>query len=133
LELKGFTNVKREVKFDDSRFDIFAENATEKVFIEVKNVTMKEGDYALFPDAVTTRGQKHLKTLMKVKKDGMRAIMLYIIQRSDVKIFAPAKEIDPEYAKILQKARKNGVEIIPAQVKVTPQNILFSKILPFEI
>ena len=66
--LEGYTNVKREVKFGDSRFDIFAENENEQCFVEVKNVTLKEGNYALFPDAVTTRGQKHLKTLMEEKK-----------------------------------------------------------------
>ena len=97
-ELSGYTNVKREVVFGDSRFDVYAENETEKCFVEVKNVTLKEGKYALFPDAVTTRGQKHLKTLMEVKATGIRAVMLYIVQRTDVEVFAPAREIDPEYA-----------------------------------
>ncbi|MFO7939870.1 MAG: DNA/RNA nuclease SfsA, partial [Bacteroidales bacterium] len=60
--LEGYTHVKREVKFQDSRFDVYAENDTNKCFIEVKNVTMKAGNYALFPDAVTTRGRKHLET-----------------------------------------------------------------------
>lgn len=83
-ELSGYTHVQREVKFGDSRFDIFAENDHEKCFVEVKNVSMKEGNFALFPDTVTIRGQKHLKTLMAVKAAGMRAVMLYIIQRSDV-------------------------------------------------
>ena len=88
-ELDGYTSVKREVKFEDSRFDVFAENEHERCFIEVKNVSMREGNYALFPDAVTTRGQKHLKTLIQVKQAGMRAVMVYVIQRSDVDIFAP--------------------------------------------
>ena len=94
-ELEGYSTVKREVKFGDSRFDIFAENENEKCFVEVKNVTLKEGNYALFPDTVTIRGRKHLKTLIEVKQEGIRAVMLYIIQRIDVDIFAPAKEIDP--------------------------------------
>jgi sugar fermentation stimulation protein A len=67
-DLSGYSKVTREVVFGDSRFDVFAENESEKCFVEVKNVTLKEGKYALFPDAVTTRGQKHLKTLMEVKK-----------------------------------------------------------------
>ncbi len=132
-ELAGYTIVKREVKFDDSRFDVFAENDIEKCFIEVKNVTMKEGKYALFPDAVTTRGQKHLKTLMEVKAEGMRAVMLYIIQRSDVEIFAPATEIDPEYAKTLEIAVNAGVEVIAMKAKVSPNKIELVKRLPFEI
>lgn len=132
-ELQGYSFVKREVKFGDSRFDVYAENEQEKCFVEVKNVSMKEGRYALFPDAVTTRGQKHLKTLMEVKAQGIRAVMLYIIQRGDVDIFAPAKEIDPDYAIALKKALAAGVEVIPMQVKVTPQSVVLFRKLPFEI
>ena len=132
-ELSGYTNVKREVVFGDSRFDIFAENETEKCFVEVKNVSLKEGNYALFPDAVTTRGQKHLKTLMEVKANGIRAVMLYIVQRTDVEVFAPAMEIDPEYAKVLKQAVNAGVEVIVLQVEVTPEGIYLKKKLPVEI
>ena len=132
-ELAAYTNVKREVKFGDSRFDVFAENENEKCFIEVKNVSLREGKYAKFPDAVTTRGQKHLRTLMQVKQKGIRAVMLYIIQRSDVDIFAPAKDIDPGYAKALKEAVEAGVEVIPMQAKVTPKNIELVRKLPFEI
>lgn len=132
-ELKGYTTVKREVKFGDSRFDVYAENEHEKCFVEVKNVSMKNENYALFPDAVTTRGQKHLKTLMQVKSQGIRAVMLYVIQRSDVEMFAPAKEIDPNYAKILKGAYAAGVEIIPMQAKVTPESIELVRKLQFEL
>lgn len=130
--LQGYTNVKREVTFGDSRFDIFAENNKEKSFIEVKNVTLKEGDFALFPDAKTTRGQKHLQTLIKVKESGMRAVMLYIIQRTDVSIFAPERNIDPDYAKLLVEAHSKGVEVIPFQVQVSPQGITPMGIIPFQ-
>ena len=132
-KLKGYTEVKREVKFGDSRFDVMAKNENETCFIEVKNVTLKEGNYALFPDAVTTRGKKHLETLIQVKEQGMRAIMLYIIQRMDVKVFAPAKDIDPNYAKTLKKAYEKGVEIIPMQAKVSPEKIELVKELKFEL
>jgi len=130
-ELSSYTYVKREVKFGDSRFDVYAQNASEKCFIEVKNVTMKEGDFALFPDAVTTRGQKHLKTLMTVKQQGLRAVMLYVVQRSDVSKFGPATEIDPNYATLLKIAREAGVEILPYQATVTPYEITLTKKLPF--
>lgn len=131
--LENYTSVKREVKFGDSRFDIFAENKSEQCFVEVKNVTFKEGKFALFPDAVTTRGQKHLKTLMEVKKQGLRAVMLYIIQRIDVEIFAPAVEIDPNYAAALKEALLAGVEVFAMQAKVTPEKIELVKKLPVEI
>ena len=132
-ELSGYSTVKREVQFGDSRFDILAENDNEKCFVEVKNVTMKEGKYALFPDSVTVRGQKHLKTLMEVKAAGMRAVMLYIIQRSDTEIFAPAINIDPDYAKMLKTAVNAGVEVIAMQAKVTPEKIELVRKLPVEI
>lgn len=131
--LNGYTRVQREVKFGDSRFDIFAENESEKCFIEVKNVTLKEGSYALFPDSVTIRGQKHLRTLMEVKSAGMRAVMLYVIQRSDIEVFALAKEIDPEYAKTLKMSVDAGVEVFAMQAKVTPEEIKLVRKLPVEI
>ncbi|MDA3891427.1 MAG: DNA/RNA nuclease SfsA [Salinivirgaceae bacterium] len=129
-KLSGYTKVKREVTFNDSRFDIYCDNNQEKCFVEVKNVTMKVGEMALFPDAITTRGQKHLKTLMEVKKNGYRAVMLYIIQRTDVSGFGPAKLIDNNYARLLVEAFQNGVEIIAIQAKLTPNSIELVKELP---
>ena len=128
--LTAYTKVVREVTFGDSRFDIYAENETEKCFVEVKNVTMKVGKYALFPDAVTTRGQKHLKTLVEVKAAGMRAVMLFVIQRPDVEIFGPAVNIDTDYSEMLRKSAESGVEIIAMQAKVTPDKIEFVRKLP---
>lgn len=131
--LSGYTTVQREVKFGDSRFDVFAQNKSEKCFVEVKNVTLKEGDYALFPDAVTTRGLKHLKTLMEVKALGMRAVMLYVVQRQDVKVFSTAKSIDPAYASALKTAVDTGVEVMAWQASVSPYEISLEKQLPVEI
>lgn len=130
--LEGYTRVQREVQFEDSRFDLMAANEHETCFIEVKNVTMMENGIALFPDAVTERGRKHLETLMKVKQQNMRAVMLYVIQRTDTNIFMPAYNIDPGYAATMKKAVEAGVEIIPLQVLVTPETILPLKILPIQ-
>jgi len=132
-ELSGYTEVFREVKWEDSRFDIMAKNETETCFFEVKNVSMKEGNFALFPDAITTRGKKHLETLIRVKKSGMRAIMLYIVQRCDVDTFSTAKEIDPEYAKTLKKAFDSGIEIFVFQAKVTATSIIITKRIPIKL
>ena len=131
--LDSYTRVKREVKWEDSRFDIWAENHEETCFIEVKNVSMKQGDFALFPDAVTTRGRKHLETLIRVKQAGMRAVMLYVVQRSDVSKFSTANEIDPEYGQALLKAIENGVEVLVVQAKVTPEEISLQHLLPIEL
>lgn len=131
--LKGYSFVKREVKFDDSRFDVFASNEQEECFIEVKNVSMKVGEYARFPDAVTTRGRKHLSTLLKAKEEGKRAVMVYIIQRADVSIFAPAADIDSDYAKCLQEVHEKGVEVYPIRAIITPECIELGDLLPFEL
>ena len=131
--LNTYIEAKREVSFEDSRFDVFAKNDLEACFIEVKNVSMKVGDYARFPDAVTTRGKKHLETLIRVKESGMRAVMFYVIQRSDVSVFGPAYDVDPKYAETLKKAVANGVEVFAYQAKVTPQGIDLVKQLPVDL
>jgi sugar fermentation stimulation protein A len=139
--LEGIRGLKREVKWEDSRFDLYGEipgdassgGKDQKCFIEVKNVTLKEGEKVLFPDAVTERGRKHLNTLIRVKRSGMRAVMLYVVQRMDVRIFAPARHIDPEYGKALDEAVRQGVEIIVVQAKVSPESIEYHRVLPVEL
>ena len=73
----------------------------------MKNVTLVDGDRALFPDSVSTRGQKHLQELIEIKKSGTEAAMLFIISREDVSSFSPADEIDAEYGKLLREAEKS--------------------------
>jgi sugar fermentation stimulation protein A len=129
--LEGLFELRREVKWEDSRFDLYGEGQGRGCFIEVKNVSLREGNRALFPDAVTTRGRKHLNTLVRVKKAGMRAVMLYVVQRMDVSLFSPARDIDPDYANALDEAVRQGVEIFVAQAKVSPEGITFHKMLPY--
>jgi sugar fermentation stimulation protein A len=117
-KLKGYQHIKPEVKVGDSRIDFILYNgdtlkaAQEKCYIEVKNVTLlAEENVVSFPDGVSTRGQKHLRELMELKKQGHRACMFYVVQREDCKSFRPANEIDPEYARLLKEAKDAGVEI----------------------
>lgn len=131
LGLQNLSDIKGEVKFEDSRFDIFAKDGEKELWMEVKNVSMKVDDWALFPDAPTTRGQKHLKTLMRAIDLGHRAAMIYIIQRTDISKFGPAKDIDPEYTRLLKLAKEKGVEIYPIQVMLSPHSIDFLKILDY--
>ena len=132
-EIKGYINFFREVTFEDSRFDIYAENYTEKCFIEIKNVTYKVGKYALFPDSVSSRGTKHLYSLIRAKKQGFRAIIFYLIQRTDIEIFSVARPIDPVYATALERAIDNGVEVIAYQTITNPPYIQIHKRVPFEL
>lgn len=131
--LEGYSSIKREVKYEDSRLDVFAENDSEKCFVEVKNVSMKVENAALFPDSVTVRGLKHLETLIRIKKNGIRAVMVYIIQRMDVDYFGTAKHIDPKYAEALQRAIAEGVEVFPLQAIVSPKGIDIIRELPLKI
>ncbi|MCF8371175.1 MAG: DNA/RNA nuclease SfsA [Bacteroidales bacterium] len=131
--LTQYSHIQREVTYGHSRLDLMATNDKETCYIEVKNVTLKEGQYARFPDAVSKRGTKHLESLIEIKKEGMRAIMLYIIQRMDVVVFSPAIEIDPVYAYKLAEAVAAGVEVFPVQVKVSPTEISLVRILSFEL
>lgn len=133
-ELTSYSKIKREVPYGSSRID-FLLTASElpSAYIEVKNVTLKEDDYALFPDAPTLRGTKHLTELIKVKSEGHRAIMLYVVQRNDCEKFSIAKDIDPLYCKTLQKALAEGVEILAYQCTVTPSHIWLDKPLPIDL
>lgn len=132
-ELNGYNLVEKEKTFHNSRFDIKLSSEKETCFVEVKNVTYKEGEYALFPDAITTRGKKHLDDLIIARKEGYRAVMLYIIQRIDVDIFGPAYNIDKIYANTLKKAYNDGVEILAYQLKVMPEGISIYKKLPVDL
>lgn len=130
-ELDGYTVAKREAVYGDSRFDLKISRREKEGFVEVKNVTYRSGDTALFPDAVTTRGQKHLKTLMQARSEGHTACNLYIVQRSDCFDFAPAREIDPEYSAWMDSAAAAGVIMIACMLDVQPDGIRFKKVLGF--
>ena len=133
-ELQGYTRILSEQKYgQNSRIDLLLENETEKCYVEVKNVTLvEEGDY-LFPDAVTSRGLKHLTELLEMKNEGHRAVMLFVVQRSDGNIFRPAKEIDPDYSKKLREVYEKGVEVLVYQANVSPDEIVLSHKLDFEL
>lgn len=129
-----YPEVKPEFKLNaETRLDFRISNGDRHHFIEVKNVTLKEGTSAQFPDAETTRGQKHLKELIQLKEQGHGAEIVFFIQRSDVDSFKPAKEIDPEYARLLKQAEERGVKITPIVCDVSPRTIsLTHKVLPIQ-
>ena len=105
---KNLDSIKQEVKFGDhTRFDFLITEKFKKSFIEVKNVTLsRKKGLAEFPDAITSRGLKHIKELLKAKQDGYDIYLLYVIQRDDCKKFELAEDIDPEYCESLMKAVK---------------------------
>ncbi|MBL7545155.1 MAG: DNA/RNA nuclease SfsA [Bdellovibrionaceae bacterium] len=129
---QGYSEIKPEFKLNaETRLDFRLTRGREHHFIEVKNVTLKNGTSAQFPDAETTRGQKHLKELMVLKQQGQGAEIVFFIQRSDVDSFMSAKEIDPEYATLLKQAQDLGVLMTPIICEVSPHGMtLTKKVLP---
>lgn len=119
--------VKQEYKYGNSRFDIYVETKTEKIFVEVKGVTLENDGVVRFPDAPTERGIKHLKELQKAVKEGYKACVVFLVQMQDVKYFEPNYETHPEFAKELKNAYENGVEILVYDSCVTPTEIKLNK------
>ena len=113
-ELAGYSSVRREVRYGkNSRIDLLLEAETRpKCYVEIKNVTLKRGPMAEFPDSVTARGTKHLFELMDMVEQGARAVMLYVVQRGDCERFTIAKDIDPVYGDALGRALEMGVEAL---------------------
>jgi sugar fermentation stimulation protein A len=119
--LPGLHNVRTEVKYGDerSRIDVLALDAEgRQVFIEVKNTTLKAGAWALFPDAVTERGTKHLRELQAMVRLGHRAAIALFVHRTDVDRFDAARDIDPVYAAELDRAAQVGVTVLPLAVRL---------------
>lgn len=129
---ENWDEVKPEFKITpETRFDFAVMSGGKRHFIEVKNVTMAEGSVAMFPDAVTERGQKHLRELMRMIDEGHTAELVFVIQRNDVKTFAPADDIDPEYGRLLREAIKKGVRVTPLMTEwKNPKVSLLKTLLP---
>ena len=123
-ELCGYENIDREKKYGkNSRIDILLSNDKELCYVEVKSVTLTDEGKYTFPDAPTERGRKHLDELVDMKKEGHRAVMLFIVMRSDAKGFEPAAHIDPKYATKLKEAKKAGVEVLVYGTDITKLGI----------
>lgn len=134
-ELTGYDSTRREVKYGTgSRIDLLLEKESgERCYVEVKNTTLAEGDRALFPDAVTTRGKKHLLELAEVVAQGHRGVMLFCISRGDVARFSPADEIDPDYSATLREVAAKGVELLAYSTVVSPTSFDLGTSLPIEL
>ncbi len=136
--IKEFNNIKEikpEIKFGKkTRFDFLIINGKDKVFIEVKNVTLsRKKGLAEFPDAVTTRGLKHINELTKAGKKNYKTFIFFLIQRDDCKSFTIAKDIDPNYEKSLKKAVKNNLKILCYDCKFSQERIKLNKQIKINI
>ena len=132
--LNKFTKIQPEKKFsNNTRFDFLISNNKEKCFLEVKNVTLvREKNIAEFPDAITSRGTKHLNELVEAKKKGYQSYLLFLIQREDCKLLKIAKDIDVDYNNAFNLALKNGVKILCYDCKLSDEEIRINNQIFYE-
>ena len=131
-ELAGYETVEREVKIgSNSRIDLRLSNGQkDQCYVEIKNCTLVHDGLAQFPDAVTTRGLKHLNELERLVISGCRCVMFYFIQRMDARAFKPADKIDPDYGNGLRRAVNRGVEILAYDVAMDLAGIKLNRKIP---
>ena len=134
-DFKNLDSLQQEVKFgENTRFDFLVSINKKKLFIEVKNVTLsRNAGLAEFPDAVTSRGLKHIKELLNAKKKGYEIYLLFVIQRDDCEKFQIAKDIDPKYYELLVKAVKKKLHLLCYDCKFSSKGIKLNKRINFKI
>ena len=138
--LEGYGEVRPEVAAGEgSRLDFRLSGHPEDprpAWVEVKSVTLRApdgGPRALFPDAVTTRGKRHMETLARLHREGARAVVLFVVQRADCDVVAPADDIDPDYGRALREAARAGVEVLAVGARVTARRIGVERMLPVDL
>ena len=125
--------LKREVKYENSRFDIYYQKGEKKGFVEVKGVTLEEDGIAKFPDAPTERGAKHLKELIKAKEEGYEAAVLFVIQMKGIREFRPNEERDQNFTAALREAAAAGVKILAYDCGVQVEKVWIEEKIPVEL
>lgn len=129
----GLTFVKPEAKFGDSRFDFYAETPEKRIFIEVKGVTLEENGIALFPDAPTLRGTKHLGELAKAVSQGYEAHAVFVIQMKGCSVFRPNHRTDPAFAQALAQAAQAGVHLWALDCQITESGMVIDAPVKIEL
>lgn len=120
---KDITFLKREVKYNDSRFDLYFETKKKKGFIEIKGVTLEVNGLSMFPDAPTTRGTKHVKEMIQAVQEGYCGYIFFLIQIDKINKFTPNINMDKDFSDALIQAKRSGVEILAYNSIVTPTEI----------
>lgn len=141
--LRGYAEILPEVKYgeENSRIDFLLRGCTEDVrdcYVEVKNVTLYEPEMCgpgggCFPDAVSTRGQKHLRELQAMVEAGQRAVLFFVVSHSAIRNVQPADHIDPEYGRLLREAVASGVEVMAWRCDIQDHSVALSEAVPFSV
>jgi len=119
--------IRREITYKDSRFDCYIEYNGDRIFTEVKGVTLEDNGYARFPDAPTERGIKHINGLIDAVGNGYKAQIFFVIQMEDVHTFSPNYDTQPRFGQALKNARDAGVDILAYNCKVTSDSMVIDK------
>ncbi len=134
LEFQNIDSILTEVKTSDhTRLDLLVKHEGISTYIEIKNCSLAVDGCAMFPDAVTTRGTKHLKELARLSQAGWRACIFFLVQRMDAERFSPAFQIDPIYSEALLQAAEAGVTVLVYQAEVNPLGISIIRTLPHSL
>lgn len=126
----GLKLLRPETTYGNSRFDFYAETESEKLFIEVKGVTLEENGVVRFPDAPSDRAVKHLEELLAAHKEGYRTCVIFVVQMQEARYFLPNRETHPEFAETLKKAARGGVELYAYDCTVTPDSLRIHRQVP---
>ena len=137
LPVSGFFSceaiIRRETTYGNSRFDFYIEDGCRKCFLEVKGVTLEKDGVAMFPDAPTERGAKHITELIQCKKDGYEAYILFVIQMKGVSVFRPNVATHPAFAEALRAAQSAGVKLLAYDSVVTPDSASIQAPVQFDL
>ena len=129
---RAYSKLRREVTFGESRLDLMLEGEPGLCYIETKSVTLVVDGVGLFPDAPTTRGAKHMRSLQQAVREGHKAAVVFVIQRSDVEAFATHDAADPDFGQVFRQALSSGVEAFAYKCEVTEYSIQLSSPLPIQ-
>ncbi len=134
-ELSGYDTVTSEVKTSaHTRLDLMlSKKDGQRCYVEIKNCTLVERGVAMFPDAVTTRGQKHLEELQHLVSQGHEGVIFYLIQRTDAMVFKPADGIDSAYGEKLRQAVENGVKVVTRDTRIDTRQIRIGRPIPVDL
>lgn len=127
LATQNYTTVIPEYTYGDSRIDFYMEQGDTKCLMEIKGCTLEVNGIGYFPDAPTERGVKHIRELIKAKKDGYRSILCFVIQMEGIREVRPNRQMDPEFGRAMDEAQKEGVEIQFITCNVREDEVLFSE------
>jgi len=127
---EGYTKVEREVRYGRSRLDLLLEGEDRRCWVEAKSVALVREGIGYFPDAVTSRGRRHLEELVELKVGGERAAILFVVQREDAKSLSPYDESDPEFGVVLREAVASGVEAHAYTCRVSRSEIALARRIP---